>query len=183
MTHRPVGSGVSIGATGSSSKSAAFSGKSTALRVVATGANAFVAIGTEPTATLNDYCVLANSAITIAIDNASAKVSGITTGTATIIDFPEGTSSPFGVGDYVTLTSPSQSYYNFTHQPVISVNNTANYSGYFSSRITIGTTTSGIVTAFTDNSAELRNSMKIAAITEGGNATIYTQQIQISGQA
>jgi len=183
MTHRPVGSGVSFTATGSSSKSAAFTGKSTVLRVVATAANAFVAIGTEPTATLNDYCVPANSAVTIAIDNGSARVSGITTGTTTIIDFPEGLSSPFGVGDYVTLTSTSQPYYNFTHQPVISVNNTSSYDGYFGTRVSIGTNTSGIVTAFTDTSAELRNSMKVAAITEGGTAIIYTQQIQISGQA
>lgn len=183
MAHRPVGSGVSFGANGSSSKSAAFSGKTNTLRVVATGANAFVAIGTEPTATLNDYCVPANSAVTLAIDNGSARVVAITTGTTTIIDFPEGQSSPFGVGDYVTLTSVSQPYYNFTHQPVISVNNTATYNGYFGTRVSIGTNTSGIVTAFADTSAELRNSMKVAAITEGGSAIIYTQQVQISGQA
>ena len=58
MTHRPVGSGVSFSTSTSSAKSAAFIGKSQALRLFATDSNAFVAIGTEPTATVNDYACL-----------------------------------------------------------------------------------------------------------------------------
>jgi hypothetical protein len=183
MTHRPVGSGVSFSTSTSSSKSAAISGKTTALRIVATDANAFVAIGTEPTATLNDYCVPAGTSAALAIDNGSAKVAGVTTGTTTYITFPEGQASPFGVGDYVSLTNSVQDYYDFTHAPVTEVFTSASYDGYFSSRISIGTDTSGIATAFSDPDAILRNSFKVAAITDSGSGALYTQQVQISGVA
>lgn len=183
MTHRPVGSGVSFTTSTSSTKSAAISGRSNTLRIVATGANAFVAIGTEPTATLNDYCIPSGTSATLAIDNGSARVVGVTTGTTTYITFPEGQASPFGIGDYVTLTASNQTYYNFTHAPVIQVYNTANVDGYFSTRIGIATDTTGIATAFADPDATLRNSFKVAAITDAGTATLYTQQVQITGQA
>lgn len=183
MTHRPVGSGVSFTTSTSSTKSAAMSGRTNTLRIVATGANAFVAIGTEPTATLNDYCVPSGTSATLAIDNGSAKVVGVITGTTTYIDFPEGQASPFGIGDYVSLTAVSQTYYNFTHAPVIQVYNTSNQGGYYSTRIGLATDTSGIATAFADPDTILRNSFKVAAITDAGTATVYTQQIQVTGQA
>ena len=56
MTLRTVGAGTSI-TTGTSSQQSGFiSGKSTALRVVATGQNTHVAIGTDPTAAVTDFC-------------------------------------------------------------------------------------------------------------------------------
>lgn len=183
MTHRPVGSGVSFITSTTTSKSAAFSGRTNALRVVATGANAFVAIGTEPTATLSDYCVPAGTSATLAIDNGSARIVGVTTGTTTYVDFPEGQASPFGIGDYVSLTASNQSYYNFSHYPVVEVFNTSNQGGYYSTRIGIATDTTGIATAFADPDAVLRNSIKVAAITDTGSGVLYTQQVQITGQA
>lgn len=183
MTHRPVGSGVSFATSTTSAKSTAISGRTNVLRVVATGANAFVAIGTEPTATLSDYCVPSGTSATLAIDNGSARVVGVTTGSTTYITFPEGQMSPFGVGDYVTLTASTQNYYNFTHIPVTEVFNTSSYDGYFSTRIGVGTNTTGIATAFSDPDAILRNSFKVAAITDSGSGTLYSQQVQITSQA
>jgi hypothetical protein len=183
MTHRPVASGISVAISTSSTKSSAFSGRSNVLRVVASGANAFVAIGTEPTATLSDYCIPSGTAATLAINNGSTRVVGVTTGTTTYINFPEGQVSPFGIGDYVSLTTSNQTYYDFIHAPVIEVFNTSNYEGYFSTRIGIGTDTSGIATAFSDPDTILRNSIKVAAITDSGSGVLYTQQVQISGQA
>ena len=179
MTHRPVGSGVSFSTSTSSAKSAAFIGKSQALRLFATDSNAFVAIGTEPTATVNDYVVPAGTTATIAINNGSARVVGV-------IHFPEGQASPFGVGEYVSLVTSDnggQDYYNFTHQPVTAVATGASFDGLFSTRITVGTDTSGIATAFNDPDASLRNSIKVAAITDQGTGALYTQQVQISGAA
>jgi hypothetical protein len=74
MTHRPVGSGVSFATSTTSAKSTAISGRTNVLRLIATGANAFVAIGTEPTATLNDYCIPSGTSATLAIDNGSVRV-------------------------------------------------------------------------------------------------------------
>ena len=186
MTHRPVGSGVSFSTSTTSAKSAAFIGKSQALRVFSAGANAFVAIGTEPTATTNDYVVPSGTTATIAINNGSARVVDVTRGATTFIHFPEGQASPFVVGDYVSLVTSDnggQDYYDFTHKPVTAVATSASVDGYFSTRITVGTDTSGIATAFSDPDASLRNSIKVAAITDAGAGTLHTQQVQISGAA
>jgi len=183
MAHRPVGSGVSIAVSTTSAKTSAIYGQTNVIRLVSVGANAFVAIGTEPTATTSNYFLPAGVPQTHAIVNGQARVVGVTTGNPTLIDFPEGTASPFGVGDYVTLIASGQTYYNFTHQPVTSVYNSSSFDGYFSTRVAIGTNTSGIVTAFSDPDTVLKNSFKIAALTDSGSGTLYAQQVQISGQA
>ena len=68
MTHIPVGMGSSIViSTGVATTSTAFSVQSTVLRVVAVGAAAHVAIGTEPSATATDYYVPANQSATLAL--------------------------------------------------------------------------------------------------------------------
>jgi hypothetical protein len=183
MTHRPVGSGVSIATSTTSAQSSAFTCQSNAIRLVASGAGAFVAIGTNPTATVSDYYIPANTHAVLALDIGSQRVVGVTTGTTTIIDFPEGTGSPFDAGETVTLTASSQTYYNFTHATVASVDTSSGVSGYFSTRITLNTNTSGIVTAFNDPDTTLRKSLKVAARTDTGTGTLYAQQIQVTGQA
>lgn len=182
MAHKPVGLGNSIAITAATSvKSSALSIQSKVLRVVATASGAFIAIGTEPTASATDYYVPSGGTATLALSPASQSVVGIITGTATTIDFPQGTGSPFVVGDYVTFTSVTQPYHNFTHQPVISVNNSANPGGYFSTRVSIGTDTSGIVTSF-NSDGDLRKSVKVASYGTG-TGVLYYQQVQISGDA
>ena len=194
MTLRTVGAGTSI-TTGTSSQQSGFiSGKSTALRVVATGQNTHVAIGTDPTAAVTDFVVPKDSAATLGFTNTSAKVAAISTSTTyTIIDFPQGTSSPFAVGDYVSLDladGSSQTSYNFTHKRVYAVydrGNTADaYAGenYFGSRIIIendyGVNNN---TPLIDNNTSLRASFKVAARTDSGSGKLYIQQVQISGDA
>ena len=183
MTHRPVGSGVTISSSTSSSQSLPFSVQSDTLRVVPIKGNIFVAIGTEPVATQGDYFIPENTPATLALTKASNKVVGIITGTSTTIIFPEGTQCPFGVGDYVTLTATGQSYYDFTHQPVISVDVTSGVNGYHQTRCSIGTNTSGILTAFSSTNASLTNSLKVAAITDSGTGVVHIQQVQLTNQA
>lgn len=188
MAHNPVGAGFTVSSNQTSVKSDPFAHKTNTLRVVSYDKNGHIAIGTEPTATHTNYALIAGVPETLDLGPArSTSVVGIVTGTTTYVDFPQGTGSPFSIGDYVTLTvtNNGQSYYNFTHQPVVSVNNYSGVGGYYSTRIGIGTNTSGIVTAFDPNSsaAELRNSLKIAFLSDGGASTAFCQQVQISGQA
>ena len=194
MTLRTVGAGTSITTSTASQQSIPISGKSTAIRVVATGQNTHVAIGTDPTAAVTDFVVPKDSAATLGFTNTSAKVAAISTSTTyTIIDFPQGTSSPFGVGDYVSLDlaeGSSQTSYNFTHKRVYAVydrGNTADaYAGenYFGSRIIIendyGVNNN---TPLIDNNTSLRASFKVAARTDSGPGKLYIQQVQISGDA
>lgn len=184
MAHKPVGLGSSFGFTsGVASTSSAFSVQTDTLRVVSVNSASHVAIGTNPTAGTTDYYVPSGGSVTLALTKCSTRVVGVTTGTTTIIDVPQGTQVPFNVGDYVTLTVTGQSYYNFTHVPVISVDVSAGYDGYHQTRMTVDYNSSGIVTAFNPAYAEIRVSQKISAYGAGGSGTVYFQQVQISGQA
>jgi hypothetical protein len=150
--------------------------------VVAVGGSAHVAIGVTPAATNTDYYVPAGDTATLGLTKASNRVVGVTTGTTTIVTVPEGTQVPFAVGDYVTLTVTGQSYYNFTHQQVLSIDNTAGVDGYFQTRMTVNYNSSGIVTTFSAADASVVVSNKISAYGVG-SGTLYFQQVQITGQA
>ena len=194
MTLRTVGAGTSITTGAASQQSIPISGKSTAIRVVATGQNTHVAIGTDPTAAVTDFVVPKDSAATLAFSNTSAKVSGITTATTfTYIDFPAGTSSPFAAGDYVSLSlanGSAQDYYEFTHKRVKQVYSSASAPNYgagenwFSQRIVVENDYGrNISTSLSDDNTTLRGSFKVAARTDSGSGKLYIQQVQIAGDA
>lgn len=183
MAHRPVGTGSSFNfSAGTASTSSAFSVQSDVLRVVAVNAPAHIAVGATPSATNADYYVPSNGTVTLALTKASNRVVGVTTGTTTIVTVPEGTQVPFGVGDYVSLTANGQTYYNFTHQRVISIDTTASVNGYYQTKMTVDYNSSGIVTAFAPSDANVIASNKVSAYGVGAG-TLYIQQVQLSGQA
>jgi hypothetical protein len=183
MAHRPVGAGSSFTFTaGAATTSSAFSVQSSVLRVVAVGGAAHVAIGVTPAATNTDYYIPSGETVTLGLTKASNRVVGVTTGTTTIVTVPEGTQVPFGVGDYVTLTATGQSYYNFTHQQVLSVDTSAGVNGYYQTKMTVSHNSSGILTAFSSTDASVTISNKVSAY-GAGSGTLYYQQVQISGQA
>ena len=181
MAHRPVGAGISLSISATSGMTTSFIPQSNVLRVVAVSSGAFVAIGTNPTATIADYYIPAGTSATLAMTKASNRVAGITTGTTTIIDCPEGTQAPFGVGDYVTLSGST--YHNFVHVLVVSVDTTSGVDGYYQKRFTVDYNSSGILTAFSSPDASVSLSYRLAARTDNGSGIVYAQQVQISGQA
>ena len=195
MALNPVGSGASIAlTTDTANTTSSIAQKANTLRVVLVGADAVqgahVAIGTDASATTSDFYVVKNEPASINIFRPSSqKVVGITTGATTLIDFPEGTGSPFAVGSRVDLTVTGQSYYDDVvgFATVSKVWSGSGRNGYFSTRITVDADTSGIVTAYSsDNYAVLRNSFKVSALAKGGavtgKSTLYYQQVQISGE-
>ena len=184
MAHRPVGVGSSFAfsAGTATTSSSPFSVQSSVLRVVAVGGAAHIAVGATPSAAATDYYVPSGGSATLALTKASNRVVGVTTGTTTIVTVPEGMQVPFGVGDYVTLTASGQSYYDFTHQRVVSVNTTSDVDGYYQTRMTVDYNSSGIVTAFSSADATVSASNKVSAYGVG-SGTVYYQQVQISGDA
>ena len=196
MAHQPVGTGASIALTTDTANttSSGIAQKSDTLRVVLVGADAVqgahVAVGTDASAATSDYYIVKNEPASISIGRPSSqRVVGITTGSTTLIDFPEGTGSPFVVGSRVNLTVTDQSYYDDAvgFASVSKVWDGAGRNGYFSTRITVDANTSGIVTAYSsDNYSELRSSFKVSALSKGGavtgKSTLYYQQVQISGE-
>jgi len=183
MAHRPVGAGSSFTfSAGAASTSSAFSVQSSVLRVVAAGGAAHISVGGAPSASTADYYVSSGESVTLALTRASNRVVGVTTGATTVITVPEGTQVPFGVGDYVSLVSTDQSYYNFTHQQVLSVDTSSGVGGYNQTRMTVNYNSSGIVTAFFSKDASVTLSNKVSAYGLS-SGTLYYQQVQISGQA
>jgi len=197
MAHQPVGSGASIALTTDTANttSSGIAQQSDTLRVVLVGADAVqgahVSIGTDASATTASYYVAKNVPASISLSRPSSqRVIGITTGATTLIDFPEGTGSPFAVGSRVNLTVTDQSYYDDVvgFATVSKVFSGAGRNGYYSTRITVDADTSGIVTAYSsDNYSTLRNSFKISALAKGNAADVtgalYYQQVQVTGEA
>ena len=165
-----------------SQKSAAFAHKTDAIRIVAIGNDAYVSIGTEPDAGPTNFLVTVGEPEILSLGAPkNQRVVGITTGAATTVSLPEGTGSPFNVGDTVSLTVTGQSYYDFTHQSVTVVNTGNRVDGY-TPKVTVSYNSSGIVTAFSaDSTASLRNSLKIAAEARTGSGSIHCQQVQNAG--
>jgi hypothetical protein len=180
----PVGEAFSITTGATSAKSSAFSQRTDTIRIIAISNDAYVAIGTEPDAGPTNFLVTVGEPeeISLGIPLAS-PVAGITTGATTIIDFPEGFSSPFSVGDYVSLTVTGQSSYDFTHKEVTAVNNTANVGGYYSTRITVANDSSSgnPASLLSTSRAELRKSIKVAAEARTGTGSVHCQQVQVTG--
>ena len=183
MAHRQVGAGSSFNFTaGTATTSTSFSVQSSVLRVVSVGGASHISVGGNPSATTSDYYVPLGGTATIGLTKASNRVVGVTTGATTIVTVPEGTQVPFGVGDYVSLTATGQSYYDFTHQEVLSVDTTAGVDGYFQTRMTVNYNSSGIVTSFASPDSTVSLSNKVSAY-GAGSGTLYYQQVQISGDA
>ena len=178
---RPVGINSTVSTSTSSAQTSAISQQSDTLRVVAESVGVYVNYGSNPTATNENIYVGTSDDLKISLGPVSAqKVVGVTKGSSTIIDFPEGTGSPFDVGDTVSLTAPNQSAFDFSHQTVTAVNNTAGAGGFFGTRITVSYNSSGVSGTFADPDATLRKSFKVAVKTEAGTGKAYIQQVQAS---
>jgi len=195
MALNPVGSGSSLTVSTDTAKviAAGIAQQAKSLRVTLVGATgmdgAHIKTGTMPTATTADFYLVKGETATLNIDRPSSqRVTGITTGSTTIVQFPEGTGTPFGVGSSVSITVTDQSYYDdiIKDSSVTAVDNTAGVGGAFATRITLDADTSGIVTAVSGY-ATLRNSFKVSALAKGNAADVtgalYYQQVQVTGES
>ena len=188
MAHRTVGAGQSIALTGAATTSTAFKVQSNVIRIVATGADAYVAIGTDPVATASDYMVSSAQPETLAMLRMSQRVSGITTGATTVISCPEGTQMPFQLGDRVSIDGANFAHYNvlLSNVQVIGKSRSAGVGGDFAEKITVKADTSGITTAFDAGChATLFMSNRVSVISPNPTAAavVYIQQVQTTGSA
>ena len=186
MAHKPVGAATSIATTGSSAKSSAIKVTTSVLRITAINTDAYVSVGGEPTASLSDYIIPANTSVGYGVTKASQRVVSITNGATTVVTCPEGTQMPFGTGDRVTLeASGADSNYTtvLSHVAVASVDTTSDFNGNFMTKVTLTANTSGISTAFASSDARLISSVKVAAISYGTGGSIHIQPVQTTGIA
>ena len=192
MAHRTVGAGQSIALTGTATTSSAFKVQSNVLRIVATGGNAYVAIGTDPVATTSDYIVTTQGPESLAMLKQSQRVVGITKGTTTVLQAPEGTTMPFNIGDRVTLDfeGNTKNDSNWTtlinDTKVVGKSRSAGVGGDFLEKVTVEANTAGIITAFSPaGNATLFMSNKVSVISPNSdaNSVVQIQQVQTTGSA
>ena len=192
MAYRTVGAGQSIALTGTATTSTAFKVQSNVLRIVASGADAYVAIGTDPVATTTDFIVTSSEPESLAMLKMSQRVVSITKGATTTLAAPEGTQMPFNIGDRVTLdfegdaTNDSNYTTKINDTKVVGKSRSAGVGGDFSEKVTVEANTSGISTAFTPTgNATLFMSNKVSVISPNPTAAsvVYIQQVQTTGSA
>ena len=192
MAYRTVGAGQSIALTGTATTSTAFKVQSNVLRIVASGADAYVAIGTDPVATTTDFIVSSSEPESLAMLKMSQRVVSITKGATTTLAAPEGTQMPFNIGDRVTLdfegdaTNDSNYTTLINDTKVVGKSRSAGVGGDFEEKITVEANTSGVSTAFTPTgNATLFLSNKVSVISPNSdaNSVVQIQQVQTTGSA
>ena len=208
MALNPVGAGTSLALVAAGTvvqnQTGAQTHQSAYLRCVAVDCPVNVAVSMATTAAatagITSFYIRKDTSETLFIGKPrSNRVTGLTTetdGTVTI-DFAEGTGSPFNGGDAVSLTVTGQTYYNFSHKIVNSVNSTSGLNGYYSTRINVDydygdDNPGGIQTTFNNagqvNWAEMRSSFVVGAqsatgLGANGIGALYIQQVQTAGDA
>ena len=192
MAYRTVGAGQSIALTGTATTSTAFKVQSNVLRIVASGADAYVAIGTDPVATTTDFIVPSSEPESLAMLKMSQRVVSITKGATTTLAAPEGTQMPFNIGDRVTLdfegdaTNDSNYTTLINDTKVVGKSRSAGVGGDFEEKVTVEANTAGVSTAFTPTgNATLFMSNKVSVISPNSdaNSVVQIQQVQTTGSA
>tara|TARA_R100001443_G_scaffold6821_1_gene15892 strand:+ start:892 stop:1449 length:558 start_codon:yes stop_codon:yes gene_type:complete len=184
MAHQPVGTNIARTTSGTSQKTAAIPQQTQYLRIVNTGSNgAFVKVGDgEPTATSADYFVSTNEPAILALGSVvSGPIAGATAGNPTKLFVPTGSATPFQKGQTVSLTVTGQDYWDFSHKEITGIKFGTNAEGLNTAEITVDTNTTGVATAITGGNADLRRSIKLAALQHSGASNLMIQQIQVTG--
>ena len=154
--------------------------KSGYLRVIPAGGDAFVEVGTNPTAT-DDSSIYVPQKTSLVFKEkvASSNIVGVTTADAsTTFTFPTGMESPFAVGDTIEVTGTTG--FNTT-SATVTQNIPANYgtSGFDASqsgKVVIGVGSSDKSTAAI--TGELRRVVKVAV---RGTGKTHISEVQITG--
>ena len=161
------------------------------LRVVAIGASqAHVAIGSAPTATVNDFVVIEDVPSIISLGQPrSQPLVGVTTGTTTRFRIQEGEGSQFVKGQMVMLTDcdddTADPYWKnlcgiTTVQSIDDRINFPNNPYPHNVEIVVATDSSAIQTSISSNS-RLVSAWQASALTGGAEGYVHCQQVQITG--
>lgn len=174
-TPRLTANSVSVASTGIALKSGY-------IRVGTAATAVYVDIGVNPTATTGSFLVPAQNSEVFKERVSKQVISGITTGTTTVIRFGENVDNPFATNDYITLENvyavfagigSVSSGINTSHNPITNWTNSSVSINFNSSAYTgIGLTNSTVA-----------RSVKVAILAENSTASANISEVQISSQA
>lgn len=142
--------------------------KSGYIRVAAGLTAVYVETGGNPVVTTNSFFISPFGNEVLKERLAKQQISGITTGTSTIINFNENAGNPFLVGDYVTIENAQPTGINTVHQLITASTD---------SSITISANTSSIVGVITTSGATVSRSVKVAALADNAATNVSITEI------
>ena len=152
--------------------------KSGYLRVTPAGGDAFVSVGTNPTATDNQSIFVPIDTPTVFKESvASIQTASVTNASAAIkFGFPSGIEAPFVVGDTVAVTGCAPVGINTTSASVTAVTGPDPINGVQSGTVTLGYGDANL--AATDAVGEIRKVVKVAV---RGTGKTHISEVQIVG--
>ena len=152
--------------------------KSGYLRVTPAGGDAFVEVGTNPTATDDSSLFVPVDTPTVFKESvASIQTVSVTNASAAIkFGFPSGTEAPFVVGDTVQVTGCAPSGINTTSASVTAVTGPDPINGVQSGTVTLNYGDANL--SATDAVGEIRRVVKVAV---RGSGKTHISEVQIVG--
>lgn len=143
----------------------------------------YVEVGNSPSisTTSSSTWVSTNETFVFKDSAASNKIVGVTTGSITTLDFPEGTGCPVSVGDIVSVSGVYPIGINTTNALVTEITNGIGAGGFRTSRIILDYDTSSVVGVITTTeNAEIRRAIRIAAQASGSSGTVHITEVQLA---
>ena len=152
--------------------------KSGYLRITPAGGDAFVEVGTNPTATDDSSLFVPVDTPTVFKESvASIQTASVTNASAAIkFGFPSGTEAPFVVGDTVQVTGCAPSGINTTSASVTAVTGPDPINGVQSGTVTLNYGDANL--SATDAVGEIRKVVKVAV---RGSGKTHISEVQIVG--
>jgi hypothetical protein len=141
--------------------------KSGYLRISVASTGAYVAIGTDPTATINSFHISNFGNEVLKERLARQQIAGVTTGTSTVVTFSQNAGNPFKIDDYVTIEGAPTSGINTTHNSVVAITD---------STVTLNFNSSSIVNPNISGST-LARSIKVAAISSDAGSDLSISEV------
>jgi hypothetical protein len=157
-----------ISATTSAVSSDPISLKSGYLRISTGATSVYVETGGNPTATVNSFEISSFTSEVVKERIARQKISGITTGSTTLVSFGENAGNPFLLGDLVTIQGAEPAGINTVHSAITSISDNS---------LVLTFNSSSIVGVITTTNASLARSVKVSAITASGSQNVSVTEV------
>jgi hypothetical protein len=147
---------------------------------ISTNVDCHVAIGTNPEASTSSFFIAQGKSEILKEKVARQKISGITTGSSTSINFGQNYGNPFVVGDCLTIQNAYPSGINTTHNLITAILENPN-TGESTIVIDFDSTS---ITGVAVTNATAAKSIKVSGLACGSiTGMVYISEVQIASQA
>ena len=137
------------------------------ISIASSGVGCYVAIGTNPVATVNDFHIGTYSAEVLKERLARQRIVGITTGTTTTLTFDTNAGNPFLITDFVSIEGSPTVGINTSHNGIVSMTDDSVTIRFNSSAITSPNVTG----------ADLIRSVRVSTITPDTNLGVSVTEV------